>query len=52
MDLNTISIIASIASLVVSVGAVALAIVFYMGGRNTELRVSTLLAEIKSQIFL
>jgi len=49
MDLNTINIISSVASLVVSVGAVALAIVFYMGGRNTELRVSTALAEIKAQ---
>ena len=49
MDLNTINIIASVASLVVSVGAVSLAIIFYMGGRNTELRISTALAEIKAQ---
>ena len=49
MDLNTVTIIASVASLVVSIGAVTLAIVFYMGGRNTELRITTALAEIKAQ---
>ena len=41
MDLQTISILASISSLIVSIGAVVLAITFYMGGRNTELRITS-----------
>lgn len=47
--INAINIIAGISSIAISVIAIALAIIFYLAGRRTEISVSSSLAEIKAQ---
>lgn len=49
MEIETLSIITSAFSISISIIAIALAIIFYITGRNTEKNISTSLGEIKSQ---